>query len=425
MTAVNRQSERTLTADGSSIVPVTSYADVREAYLCPHLSADLKGPGEEHYHAGTMVRLDGDEHMARRRALGRLLMRRGHQRFRDTALVPYAETAIANVLARPDEDGYARVDGVKWVRRVNFQLASALVGYDHGTTDTGADELYELLEKMVAGRPSAVQVVMGGFDGESAAARAGLLAKSEIRTRFYEPALARRRELLRHVDEGRMSRDDLPHDLLTLIADLADPAYADDQLAEREALFVLGAAVHTTGMYTILTIRELFEWLEQHPDDRPLIHDDDFILRASEETLRLHPLPQFFRRAMENIVLSSGTDIPDGCVASIRPSGANVDPTVWGEDASRFDPHRQRPHNVRGYGFSFGGGPHLCFGLPLVMGSDGLDGSLVFLVSTLLRAGAEPDPPRGVALRELSATTSGGDGHGFPLRFPVKGSSNE
>lgn len=420
MKTVTKLSNENQTADGSPIVPLDTYPDVREAFLCPHLSADLKGPGEEHYHAGTMIRLDGDEHMRRRRAVGQLLMRQGHKRFRDEALFPYAASAIARVLARPDSDGYARVDGVAWVRRVNFQLASALVGYDHGTTETGADQLYELLERMVRGRPSAVQVVMGRFDSDSATALDALEAKSEIRRLFYEPSLARRRDLLRDVDEGRLEQEELPNDLLMLIAERADPAYADDQLAEREALFVLGAAVHTTGMYTILTIRELFEWFEAHPEDRERINDDDFILRAAEETLRLHPLPQFFRRATQDITLASGSQLQGGCVASIRPLGANVDSSVWGTGASSFDPDRQLPDKVRGYGFSFGAGPHLCFGLPLVMGSGGLDGSLVFLVSTLLRAGAEPDPPTGVSLRDLSTTTKGDGGHGFPLRFPAE-----
>lgn len=46
------------------------------------------------------------------------------------------------------------MDLIRWSLRVNFRLAAALVGFDEGTSGQGAEDLLELFETVLRGRPS-------------------------------------------------------------------------------------------------------------------------------------------------------------------------------------------------------------------------------------------------------------------------------
>jgi len=72
---------------------------------------------------------------------GTLLSRRGHEPLSRTLAVSPADAGLAEVLARRDPDGFARVNIRKWALRVNQQLAAAITGLDGGTTPQGAQEL--------------------------------------------------------------------------------------------------------------------------------------------------------------------------------------------------------------------------------------------------------------------------------------------
>ena len=374
-------------------VAVEDYDEVGEAWRCPHMSVDTGGPGDEHFRAGTVIRLDGSAHRERRRAMNGLLSRGGHQYFRKTALIPTLDAAMQELLSRPDDDGYARVQLVPFARRVNQQLAAALTGYDRATTPEGAEELQVLLDDWIRGKQSAFDNAFADFDEESEASRAGLRAIELIRDRFYLPAFERRERLLADVEAGELAREDLPSDLLMLMAQRLDPRWEDPGLRQRESVFVLGAGVRTSTFSLVWALEELFEWLDQHPEDRELVDDESFLLGVVNEALRLHPVtPGFVRRASEDVTLEHGTRIKAGELAVIHNGPAGVDPEVFGEDAAQFNPHRVVPKGTTPHAYAFGAGPHLCFGARIVMGHDGLDGSMLHFLRVLLRAGVEPDP---------------------------------
>src|SRR3954468_3204194 len=281
-------------------VDVTEFDEVREAWKCPHLSAGLTGPGEHLFHQDTVMRLDGKEHLLRRRSMGLLLKRRGHAYFRDNFLFPKADAALAELLATPDADGYARVELLTWARRVNQQLAAAITGFDDATTPEGADELFELVQVMMKGRPGAFEVAMGGFDEHAPAAVAAAEARREVIDPFYREPMNQREELAARLEAGEIGEEALPQDLLMLMARRLDPRWGDPDIAEREALFLLAAGVHTTSSSLIWTLREIFEWLADHPEKRERLTDEHFILRAAHEALRLPPVvPGFPRLATE------------------------------------------------------------------------------------------------------------------------------
>lgn len=381
--------------DPGSVVDVAGTQAIKEAWRCPHLSSDTGGPGDEHFRQGTVVRLDGPEHRTRRRAMAKLLSRGGHTYFRDTALFPAADAALAELLAAPDEDGYVRVDLVPHARRVSQQLAAALVGFDAAVTSDGAEELFILLRDYTAGKQSALDNSLRPLDESDPLVQGSIRAANEIADRFYRPAYERRLELLKRFEAGELTEDELPSDLLMLMARRLDPAWDDDALRQREAVFVLGAGVRTSSFSLVWALEELFTWLDRHPEDRSRLGDDEFLLRVVNEALRLHPVtPGFARRATAVVDLQDGTHIDKGELAVIRSGPAGVDPELYGPDAAEFNPHRVITKGVPAHGYAFGAGAHLCYGAPIVMGNEGLDGSLVYLLKKLMAAGAEPDPDK-------------------------------
>jgi cytochrome P450 len=407
----------------ANAVEITRGGEVKEAWLSPRLSSDTGGPGDEHFRAGTVVRLDGVEHRTRRRAMARLLSRGGHKYFRDTALFPTADAALEELLSRDSENGYVRLDLVPYARRVSQQLAAAIVGFDEATTPEGARELHVLLADYAAGKQSALENSFKPFDETSERARRSVRAAGEIARKFYDQAYARRVELAAQFERGELTEDQLPSDLLMLMALRVDPAWEDGALRQREAVFVLGAGVRTSSFSLAWTLEELFSWLSAHPEDRASLDDDRFLLRVVNESLRLHPVtPGFARRATGDVTLQDGTEIGSGQMVIIRNGPPGVDPAVYGDDAQEFNPHREVARGTSAYAYAFGAGAHMCYGAPLVMGSEGLDGSLVYLLKKLMAAGAEPDPdkPRLELAGARGRYDSGADEYCY-IRFPVTG----
>jgi cytochrome P450 len=418
---VDRMQELATASPTKEPVSVTTFQEVKEAWKCPHLSADTGGEGSDFFHTGTVVRIDGEMHRTRRRAMGRLLKQHGHKQFRDTALIPTSRALLDEVLSAPDADGYARTDLIQWGRRASFRLGAAMVGFDAGRSGDSAEELVELMGTLLAGRPGNAAITLGQSNFDTPAFRAAVQARNEIIERYYRPALARRRELAAQLAAGRIGEDELPVDLIMLIALEADPAWQDEAVAEREALFLFNAGVHTTTVSLQWAIRELFEWLQTHPEGRARLTEDAFLLRVLEESMRLHPVTAGFpRRAQEHVEFSGGTAVDPGQLIVIRSGPAGIDTAEFGPDALSFDPTRAVPRGTANYAFAFGAGAHQCFGLPIVMGAQGLDGSLMHMFRLLLGTGLEIDPD-GPPPESPAGARGGHEGEPktFAVRFPV------
>jgi cytochrome P450 len=378
---------------GATICPVTDWHEGLEALRAPTVSADCGGPGDEYYRQGTVMRLDGEAHQRRRRAIMLLLRRGGHQWYRDTVLIPTAKAEMAKLLQQRDADGAVRVDLRAWLERVNMQLSAAFIGLDAGRSDEGAATLTDFVVRHLRGFPGAIGQTVKGFDLEDEATQDGLAVHEAFRERFFEPAYQRRVELVRQVEAGELDESELPHDLITLYVRELDPAWADHDLTVREAFFFLPAASATTAVTTAFTLGELFAWFEAHPEDVAKQADSAFLRRATEETLRLHPVVQALARiATDDITLCKGTQINKGDLPTVILGPGDLDTEVYGPDAAEFNPYRDVPHGVPRYGLAFGGGPHMCLGIPLAMGQEGIDGNVVFWLKTLLAAGVARDP---------------------------------
>lgn len=374
-------------------IDIDRYEDVGEAWRCPHLTTRTAGAGDEEVRAGTVVRLDGEAHKVRRRAMGQLLSRGGHKYFRDTHLFPTADAALEEALRHPGSDGIVRMEVRSWARRVNQQLAAALVGFDDATSPEGADELFALVEQFIRGYQGVLDNAFHPFKADGQVQQACLAARDEMIRRFYDPAIERRRVLLGKVETDELPADELPQDLLMLVARESDPAWADSALAKREAIFLLAAGVHTTSNSLVWTLLELFEYFRQRPGEEARRNSEEFLLGAACEALRLHPVTAgFVRRSEEEVELPSGMTIPTEALVVIRNGPPAVEAAAFGPDAAQFNPDRPVVSGVARHGFAFGAGPHMCFGTPIVMGANGLDGSLMYLLRVLMRAGVAPDP---------------------------------
>jgi cytochrome P450 len=185
---------------------------------------------------------------------------------------------------------------------------------------------------------------------------------------------------------------ELPSDFLMLAAQRVDPAWNDPGQIERDALLLMGAAVHTTTNSLVWALQEVFEWAERHPSRVGELADEQFILRAAQESLRLHPVvPALARRLTEKLDLPSGMELAEGTVALLRSGPASADTDAFGADAREFNPDRELSKRLSRFGLAFGQGTHMCFGMPLVIGTGGVDGTLVYLLKALLDAGVRPD----------------------------------
>lgn len=390
------------------LVEVTAYAEVLEALRASTKFAVVMDADSEPIRAGTVLRVDGEPHSKRRRLLNRLVFKGGHTQLRDGVLRPGLERDLAAVLAHPDADGLARTDIVPFATRLLVELVAAMIGLDHAKTPAGLDELVRIHGELVAFPRMQTQLRSAAppLPGGDAALRDAIArheaAKAEFVERFYRPAMEARRAIIARHDAGELTDDDLPSDFLTLVAAHADPGLEEEpDLPVRHAIVdLLHAGTGTTVGALVRSIDELERHMRGHPEDLHLRTDPAFLSAAVNETVRLHSAnPAEIRRAIADVTLAGGTRVRTGQIVALRTGYANRDRTVFGDDADTFDPHRRIPTGVYPYGVAFGSGPHMCYGVPLVLGDDGTDGNLVCLLKRLYEAGVRPDPERPPQMR--------------------------
>lgn len=379
-------------------IHLTTYADAREAFRHKGLQQALYDEGDR-LMSGVIVNLHGQEHLDRRRLENRLF-RRDVFSWYESERIP---GIISSILDRSTASGGG--DLLPLARRTMMTLSITVAGVDLLVgDDTEIDEIYALMDRLA--RASTVAHAVGD---KQAIIDDGDRALDEFRERFFETSRHRRRQLLDSFATGSLAEDELPRDVLTTLLRNQDRLELPADVVLREVAYFPWVGSHSTSNQLVHAMHHVFDWLDEHPDDREELTSDRLLLqRFVHESLRLHPAsPVSSRHALEHVVLKSGTEIPRGASVVIEVAKANRDPSLWGESADAFDPFRSLADGVMPWGLSFGHGVHACLGQELAgglecpFGPDGvalvdpdqhLYGSITVMARAILAAGARRDP---------------------------------
>jgi cytochrome P450 len=398
-------------SDPDAIGSLTSYVDVDEVFRSAKVAPFLHD-GTEEFRGGTVRQIDGPRHRLRRRTMGRLLRGQADARFREEVLMPTIERNLQRVLEVPTQ-GPPATDMVLFARVTFFQLVATLIGLDGVNTADDAEELRQFAEP--------IQVAMRSWymrGDRSAVMARGVEVRDQFRARYFDPALGRRLALVKATTtpEGEA---ELPNDFLTLVArDLDADWSADHGLALREAVTdFINAGTFSSSFTLVHALDEALTWADHHPAERARLLDETFLADVVAESLRLHPIvPLFYRTATESVTLKSGRTVEAGQHIGMEIGPANRDREVFGPDADLFVPGRAVPPGVYPYGVAFGSGRHICYGLPVIMGSDGVNGSHVQILKALFSAGVCRDPSKKPRKNDQFGQMDGLFDH-YPIRF--------
>jgi cytochrome P450 len=398
-------------------IEVTRYIEIGEVFRSTAFAADPEAATllarDPSGTKKTLHILDGQAHVTRRRTMNRLLRRDGHTWYRDTVLFPTVDRALAEVKRDLDAGRTVRLDWIPFAKSLFVQLAAALVGLEAAESSEGAEQLLGLMKRV-----DAAHAAPHNPNAEAAIAD-GLEAKRTFIDQYFAPAYAAHQEIWRQFEAGELQESELPHDLMLLLVAHADPEWADTDLAAREALSMTVAPVSSSVQSAAYTMTDLSRWFVKHPEDYERRTDRAFLLRAFEESLRLHVLGGLmFRQAAQDITLAAGTEFRAGQWAALRLMSGNHDPSVYGQDANEFNPWRAVPPGIAPYGLSFGAGAHMCYGIPIVLGNEGIDGSSVYVLQSLYKLGAEPDPFNPARVEDTIRPEATAFYERYPIVFP-------
>lgn len=365
------------------------------------LKGDLPVIGRP-FNAGSLLSLNGSEHLARRRLYSPLFSNESLSYLYHHAARPVIVEALVKVHESSNAvSGPPSADLAQLVPSMLYRVSAVVAGVDGIESEEAIKDFMGVIDKYAKG------ISLEFFEDPDSFLDIALAGKAELGERFLEPSVARRREMVKAYHAGRLEKSELERDLITLwllndeaLLNGESPEAADDLLVEF-ALFLYTAS-RTTQRLLPHVIQGIADWLVEHPEDADKTTDSAFLRGAIAETLRFHGLPAMLRRATVDVTLPSGATLSADELVALDYVDANRDPKVFGDDASDWNPHRiERGIKGHPWGMSFGGGAHMCIGRRLVTGGDwrkgttasdrDIDGTVVAIVRALFEAGVRPD----------------------------------
>ncbi len=373
---------------------VQGYKDALECLREQQLAQSLYDEGAV-IMADVLLVLHGAEHRARR-LLELKVFRRDFFRYYEQEVFP---ATLAQTIAPFVAAGAA--DLVDFGYRVTLNLTADFAGIDRPLRTT---QETEHLRALVMSFSEGATLVHSTRNKEEVRAEVRE-ALRDFDHSFYQPSLARRRDLLERLRRGEITQDDLPRDVLTVLAQNEDRIELPPELMMREIAFYLQAGSHSTANATTHAFHDLYSWAQVHPADGLRMRSDPlFQQRCVHESLRLHPAsPVAWRKPICPMHLPTGQAVQPTDRVVIDLASANRDRTIFGADADVFNPHRVVSEGVPPWGLTFGVGVHTCLGRDLdggVLPRPDCDpqthqyGIVPLLVRTLFERGARPDPDK-------------------------------
>ncbi|PHV66176.1 cytochrome P450 [Williamsia muralis] len=384
--------------DPDSFIKLTEYREVEEV-LKRGRDFVLEGTKNEsqEFIGGTLVAIDGRAHMARRRSLMKMIGPKQPwgaegRMFEDV----FAET-MERIRGDSEPDSASvHFDLLEFARIVNWRLTAALVGVDGVDNAEAVAHFQELAVPVLHG----LTVEYSPEEKQrKAIVDAARLARQQFRAEMFDPAFARRRDLVTAAGDDKARKDALPGDLLTSLIIAAGDEEPDTEHIFREMMALLAGAINNPVAQAAFALDDIIPWLTEHPEDLANTGKKEFLNRAVKETLRLHRAtrPYLVRIAPNDVKLeSTGREIPAGSWVAGWIGPADLDTNVFGDDARQYNPYRKPTEaDASPFGLSFGAGPHVCIGRPMLLweqGGEEAQGSLTKMLRLLLANGVRPDP---------------------------------
>jgi len=378
----------------AAIHVVNSYGEAMDALKAPALRQALYDAGER-VMRDALITLHGDAHRQRRIVEMGVFGRGFFRTYAREVFAPNLELVMAPYLAA------GRADLIELGYRLSMNLTADFAGIDRPAKDTEETEsLLALVRKFSEG------ATLVHSTRDHALVNAEVDAAMVLFDRyFFMPSVERRRRLINEAETAGTESLMLPRDVLTTLLRARERINLSMDVLRREMSFFLQAGAHSTTNSSAHALHEILIWAGDDADRRARLGDADFVQRCVHESLRLHPAsPVAWRRAVEPTNLGDRLLATDELV-EINLAAANRDVTVFGPDASTFNPDRQIPTGVWPWGLTFGYGMHACLGRDLDGGvissrsttpEDPQLGIVPTLVHELLQAGAlwcADDPP--------------------------------
>jgi cytochrome P450 len=337
-------------------ISFSAYRDAEVVLRNPDLAQSLYDDGAV-IMEDVLLTLHGEAHKTRLKQEMRVF-RRDFFRYYETEVFP---RTLSETLAPFDEAGGADLEELGY--RVTMNLTADFAGIDrpHRTSEeTG------LLLRLVKTFSEGATLVHSTRDKEEVRAEVRQ-ALAEFEDNFLVHSIARREDLLKHLANGEISEDDLPRDILTVLLSTEEALQLPSDVLTREIAFYLQAGAHSTANATIHSFHELATWGDAHPEDAERMRTDNlFLQRCVHEALRLHPAsPVSWRRPVCPVSLPGDKNAGADDQVEVDLWTANRDPSIFGDDAAVFDPHRKIPSGIAPYGLTFGSGFHSCLGRDL------------------------------------------------------------
>ena len=373
---------------------VSTYLDVEHALRITDLKQSLYDEGKILMDK-VLVTLHGDEHR-QRRSIESQLFRKNFFRVYENEVFP---DLLRETLNQFLTDSSLDLKELGYRIMVHLSLSFAGIDRIEGTVEE-ADAQHRLLIQL--GQAATI----GQFKGDREPIFQEIReAIDEFRERFFLPSRARRLAILEEYRAGNLSEEALPRDILTILlmhdAELSMP----DELMVREVAFFYLAASHTSVHTLVHATNELFNWCaNENNTPEEIVANPHQLQRFVLESMRLHPSsPEAWRRAEADVTLADGRLVPKGDKVVIELQTANRDVTVFGEDATEFNPLRTIQGRISPAGMSFGGGMHVCLGMNLVAGTVLRDGeapnpkshqfgTVTLIIKELIERGMHPNP---------------------------------
>lgn len=365
------------------------------------------------FQEGNLAMSKGEAHRKRRRLLNQLVRPEQLVHYREEIILPAVQRWMVRN-AEENADGTYRVDLATVVELIFLEFAAKIIGIQGVESEEGMARLRGCALPIFGGLSAA------HFENRAEVTQAGLDARTVFVEEFYKPSLAYAQSQLARVKAGELADEDVPLNLLHMIATEAVEDYADEETGVKEAILFFVATTGTSAQAVMSTVDYLIAWFEEHPEDRRRVEDMEFISNALQETLRLRApfVPYLTRLAVEDVDVEE-VEIKAGDEIHAYIARAGRDSDVFGADSNQFDPDRSVPDGINRYGLAFATGPHQCLGLRTVLGNDGKSGSHLRMVQGLFRAGIRRDPARQVQTLPLKHSDDPRDQIPTFVSFPV------